>query len=168
MSRGKKLITIMDMLDNKKAMIYERDWDCNGAIRLKNATTIERYHELKEQHPDCKECDCFFAFSKQQFAEGIKNIRPLKEGEKLHKMDGGLFGTKDGMDKFFTYYQDRDNRIKAECNPQEVYFYEYNNHESMIIQSPNQKIPDRKTKCVIKTHINIKQNVIFGAKLKPV
>ena len=41
--------------------------------------------------------------------------------------------------------------------------------ESVVqIQSPNQKIPDRKTKCVIKTHINIKQNVIFGAKLKPV
>ena len=39
---------------------------------------------------------------------------------------------------------------------------------SQILQSPNQKIPDRKTKCVIKTHINIKQNVIFGAKLKPV
>ena len=39
---------------------------------------------------------------------------------------------------------------------------------SVIVQSPNQKIPDRKTKCVIKTHINIKQNVIFSAKLKPV
>ena len=39
---------------------------------------------------------------------------------------------------------------------------------SKKVQSPNQKIPDRKTKCVIKTHINIKQNVIFGAKLKPV
>lgn len=38
----------------------------------------------------------------------------------------------------------------------------------LSLQSPNQKIPDRKTKCVIKTHINIKQNVIFGAKLKPV
>lgn len=38
----------------------------------------------------------------------------------------------------------------------------------IFLQSPNQKIPDRKTKCVIKTHINIKQNVIFGAKLKPV
>lgn len=38
----------------------------------------------------------------------------------------------------------------------------------LLIQSPNQKIPDRKTKCVIKTHINIKQNVIFSAKLKPV
>ena len=40
--------------------------------------------------------------------------------------------------------------------------------EVVVLQSPNQKIPDRKTKCVIKTHINIKQNVIFGAKLKPV
>ena len=40
--------------------------------------------------------------------------------------------------------------------------------EDEYVQSPNQKIPDRKTKCVIKTHINIKQNVIFGAKLKPV
>ena len=39
---------------------------------------------------------------------------------------------------------------------------------SFGLQSPNQKIPDRKTKCVIKTHINIKQNVIFSAKLKPV
>lgn len=38
----------------------------------------------------------------------------------------------------------------------------------VVVQSSNQKIPDRKTKCVIKTHINIKQNVIFGAKLKPV
>lgn len=40
--------------------------------------------------------------------------------------------------------------------------------QDLKVQSPNQKIPDRKTKCVIKTHINIKQNVIFGAKLKPV
>lgn len=37
-----------------------------------------------------------------------------------------------------------------------------------IVQSPNQKIPDRKTKCVIETHLNIKQNVILGANLKPV
>ena len=37
-----------------------------------------------------------------------------------------------------------------------------------IVQSPNQKIPNRKTKCVIETHLNIKQNVILGANLKPV
>lgn len=44
----------------------------------------------------------------------------------------------------------------------------YTLKDESTVQSPNQKIPDRKTKCVIKTHINIKQNVIFGAKLKPV
>lgn len=30
------------------------------------------------------------------------------------------------------------------------------------------KNPDRKTKGVIETHLNIKQNVILGANLKPV
>ncbi len=50
----------------------------------------------------------------------------------------------------------------------EILGYMFNPLIENILQSPNQKIPDRKTKCVIKTHINIKQNVIFGAKLKPV
>lgn len=49
-----------------------------------------------------------------------------------------------------------------------TYFFIDMDYTSEGVQSPNQKIPDRKTKCVIKTHINIKQNVIFGAKLKPV
>ena len=40
--------------------------------------------------------------------------------------------------------------------------------DKVYIQSPNQKIPNRKTKCVIETHLNIKQNVILGANLKPV
>lgn len=40
--------------------------------------------------------------------------------------------------------------------------------QKYTLQSPNQKIPDRKTKCVIETHLNIKQNVIFDANLKPV
>lgn len=44
----------------------------------------------------------------------------------------------------------------------------YQSPSRAVIQSPNQKNPDRKTKCVIKTHLNIKQNVIFGANLKPV
>lgn len=33
-----------------------------------------------------------------------------------------------------------------------------------VLQSPNQKIPDLKTKCIIETYLNTKQNVIFGAK----
>lgn len=58
-----------------------------------------------------------------------------------------------------------DNALQDICSKRTLPF---NFADDMYLQSPNQKIPDRKTKCVIKTHINIKQNVIFGAKLKPV
>ena len=61
------------------------------------------------------------------------------------------------------------NKIIEQCliefpstNTQQLKEYLYQ------LQSPNQKIPDRKTKCVIETHLNIKQNVIFDANLKPV
>lgn len=36
------------------------------------------------------------------------------------------------------------------------------NLQHWFLQSPNQKVPDRKSKCVIETHLNIKQNVILG------
>lgn len=62
--------------------------------------------------------------------------------------------------KWYKIYLNGENRIWKKCI---TYSWEF-----IYVQSPNQKIPDRKTKCVIKTHINIKQNVIFGAKLKPV
>lgn len=63
------------------------------------------------------------------------------------------------------------NRAKGKSEEARMLNQELDNAKAQIakhLQSPNQKIPDRKTKCVIKTHINIKQNVIFGAKLKPV
>lgn len=57
---------------------------------------------------------------------------------------------------------------KSSCLIIRFWYILYGTSLFSYVQSPNQKIPDRKTKCVIKTHINIKQNVIFGAKLKPV
>lgn len=114
---------------------YSRDFnDSEGCVIMHNAKTINRYKELQNEkfNLDCYKFDCFFAFSDIQFTEGLKNIRPLKEGEKLVSVGAGMYGTRDGVDRFFAYCDEIDERIKQECDPQEVYFYEYNNHESMI------------------------------------
>lgn len=115
---------------------YYRDWDnYEGGIVMLNAQTIKRYREIQNQHPDADECGVFFAFSNEQFSEGYRHLVELghiKDGDKVIRSVGGAFGTKDGLNKFFKFYEDRDKPIKEECDPQEVYFYEYNNHESMI------------------------------------
>lgn len=106
----------------------------NGVLEYKNAKPLKRYRELKDEQAnvDTKKYDVFFAFSIAQFEEGLKSIRPLAEGEKLVRIGGGGFGTKDGAKRLFEFYESIDAKIKAECDPQEVYVYEYNNHECCI------------------------------------
>lgn len=115
---------------------YWRDWDCDGYIRMENPQTIDRYRELRyHSHPDCKEHHCFFAFSVKQFNEGYNKLvadGAIKEGDKICQAKHGLYGTKAGIDSFYAAYDALDEKIKAECDPQEVYFYEYDNHEAMI------------------------------------
>lgn len=118
----------------RTAVIVEPDWDNDGFLRIRNAETLKRYRELKDEayHKDIKEFDMFFAFNKQQFADGLKTIRPLKEGEKLIQLNGGGFCTKDGLERYLTWREEHDKKIAAECDPYEVYAYESNNHESCI------------------------------------
>ena len=115
---------------------YYRDWDkYEGGIVMQNDQTIRRYREIKDQHPDCDACGVFFAFSNKQFGEGYNHLVKLghiKDGDKVLRSVGGMFGTREGIDKFINFYEEREKQIAAECDPQEVYFYEYNNHESMI------------------------------------
>ena len=101
---------------------------------MRNPKTLRRYRELCEErcHIDCHRYDCFFAFGDKQFEEGLKQIRPLREGEKICSAGAGLYGTRDGLDRYFAAHDDFDKRIAAECDPQEVYFHEYNNHECQI------------------------------------
>ncbi|WP_320980037.1 hypothetical protein [Bacteroides sp.] len=110
---------------------FTENWDNEGMLDYKNDRTLNRYRELcKEQYSvDVSKYDCFFAFSNEQFAQGLKSIRPLKEGEKLVSIGGGGYGTKDGAKRLVEFCDNITERIKAECNPQEVYVYEYNNHE---------------------------------------
>ena len=116
-------------------MTYERNWDWEGAVVMHDAKTIDRYRELRSKHPDGKDLGFFWAFNLKQFEEGYKMLVErghIKEGDKIFQSSSGLLGTKEGIDGLHNFYHNINQQIKAECDPQEVYFDEYNNHECMI------------------------------------
>ena len=114
---------------------FRLDWEkYDGMMAWENDRTLDRYMELTEgrNKVDLKQFDCFVAFSREQFEEGKKRIRPLNDGEKLLHLGGGVYATKDGYKRLAAYYESVREQIKAECDPQEVYCFEWNNHESII------------------------------------
>lgn len=126
---------IQSVKTSRGILNYYRDWGNEGGIVMENDQTIGRYREIQNQHPDTDECGVFFAFGNRQFDEGYKHLIELghiKDGDKVVQGAGGLFGTRDGLNKFIHFFEDQEKVIAKECDPQEVYFYEYNNHESMI------------------------------------
>ena len=112
------------------------DWDCEGAIYMKNPKTIERYKEIMTEEPDSNKFGIFWAFSDKQFDEGKAKMKELgfyKDGQKIYSFGAGGYGTsKKLIDDFFAFYRNRSKRAAEECDPQEVYLYEYDNHECMI------------------------------------
>lgn len=116
----------------EQTFTFEQDWDNEGTIRYRNSKTLKHYRQLKDDCSklDMQQFDCFFAFSDEQFKQGLANIRPLKEGDKLVSIGGGGYATADGAKRLREYYRSVDERIKNECDPQEVYCYEFNNYES--------------------------------------
>jgi len=87
------------------------------------------YSELKEIHPTL--VNCFFAFSNQQLSEGI--AKHNLEGQKIYSGGHGLYGTKEGIQQLYADYDKIEERIKAECSPQEVYNYEFGNRECSYV-----------------------------------
>jgi hypothetical protein len=124
-----------DYITLPSGLQYRREWEqTDGAVDMRNPKTLKRYTELQDEkyHIDCYKYDCFYAFGQKQFDENKKRIRPLRDGEKYVSAGAGLYGTRDGLDRLFAALKDIDEKIKQECDPQEVYFYEYNNHECQI------------------------------------
>ena len=114
-------------------MTVRQDWDNDGYLIIKGARTIKRFNELRDKSSkvDVKKFRCFFALSDKQFEEGIKEIG-LGDDEKVVRGPAGLFGVRDGMDRLFEEWRKIDEEIKRECDPQEIYYYEYNNYECCI------------------------------------
>ena len=124
-----------DYITLPSGLQYRREWEqTDGAVDMRNPKTLKRYTDLQDEkyHIDCYKYDCFYTFGQKQFDENKKRIRPLRDGEKYVSAGAGLYGTRDGLDRLFAALKDIDEKIKQECDPQEVYFYEYNNHECQI------------------------------------
>lgn len=83
------------------------------------------YQEIKNQQPVLE--NCFFAFSNEQFAEGLNKFNLDKKD--ILSGGAGLYGTKDGIKNLFSFYDSLNVRIGQECDPQAVYDYEFSNHE---------------------------------------
>jgi hypothetical protein len=83
------------------------------------------YHQLKDIQPELTEC--FFAFNNEQLAEGVKKTGIKRED--IRSGGKGLYGTKKGILKLFADYDAISKRIGEECDPQQVYDYEFGNHE---------------------------------------
>jgi hypothetical protein len=86
---------------------------------------MKSYTQIKDQQPQLFEC--FFAFSNEQFTEG--KIKAGIEDKKILRGPAGLFGTQEGIKKLFADYDAIDKEIAENCNPQDVYNYEFDNHE---------------------------------------
>lgn len=132
-----KKIMKIQVKTNPNLKIWQ-DWDNDGLLRYKGEKTINRYIEIKKRGDNIpfEKFDCFIAFNDKQFEEGIKNIRPLKEGEKYTSLGSGIYGTADGVERLVKHLKKqsrkKDTDIRQECVPEEVYIYEYNNYESCI------------------------------------
>ena len=107
---------------------YHLDWEMEGHIVIEQPKPIALYHKLKyAAQPPAG--DYFWAFSQEQFNRAIKDKH--LEGKRLCRVGGGLYGTHESIEALEAYYAGVRMRIVAECDPQEVYFYECNNHEYM-------------------------------------
>ena len=115
---------------------YYQDWEkSEGGIYMVKPKTINRYMKIKEEHPREEAYGVFFAFNKEHFQEGYKSLVKrgyVKDGDKITSGAMGIYGTADEIARFFDFYNERNKRIAKECDPQEVYFYEWNNHECMF------------------------------------
>lgn len=105
--------------NEEKAFKVEQDWDNDGMLKWSNAKTLKRYKELCEERNHCTitSYGCL-AFDEQNLTHGEKHVILSSGGcETMRLCD---------------YYAAMRAKIANECQPYEIYCYEYNNQESFI------------------------------------
>lgn len=90
---------------------------------------MSNYSTIKNQQPVL--VDCFFAFSNSQYEEAISKHN--LQDKKILRAAGGLFGTREGIQKLYDDYEAISKQITENCDPQEVYAYEFDNHECSYV-----------------------------------
>jgi hypothetical protein len=93
-------------------------------------TKHEAYKGIYDTDPDTDALGVFFAFSDKQLQEGLEKFG-YKKSDIVHvNIPGlGLFGPKEKCEAFLGEYEKRAERVSNECNPQDVYDYEFGNYE---------------------------------------
>lgn len=110
-----------------------QDWENDGILSYSNAQTLDHYCDLKKAMNEHRHPEVEFAFGKEQFDKMLSILKPkLKEGEKIIAFGSGGFATPYGYNQLVKFYDEMNERIKNECDPQEVYVYQYNNYECCI------------------------------------
>lgn len=95
------------------------------------------YLKIKMEQPTLEKV--FFAFSNKQFAEN-KIKAGIGPEEKIYRGPAGSYGTKEGLLNMVNFYDNKHEKIKNNCDPQEVYDYEFNNHECSYVYDDEEAI----------------------------
>ena len=122
---------------------------------------MSKYQEIQERLYKMKQPGIFYAFSDKQFVEGLIREGYIEEGQtyedfkkkgiKLYHDGYGGYGTKEALDNRLNQYKNIDKEIKENCTPEEIFQYEYHNHEcgytgdwSEALEITNEYFPDFK------------------------
>ena len=125
-------------------LTIQQDWNNDGYLRISGDRTLRRYSELRQQQYEipARDYGVFYAFSKEQFHEGYEELIRrglIRRGEKVESFGAGAYGTADGMRRLLDTIEGINRQIAHECDPLEVYAYEYDNHECHLDADGDQK-----------------------------
>ena len=103
-----------------------QDWKQDGMLIIQNAQTLDKYQAIRNEDDQYKNPEVMWNCDAQ---EAIIKLKPLlNKGEKIIQFMDDCYATPNGIKMMFEHEVFVKELIKKECDPQEVYYYEYNNY----------------------------------------